>query len=448
MPPLAAIALVLAVLAALIGGVAFLNHLRRWPAELTRKTIHIGMGLVCLSFPWLFQETWPVLLLAGFAALALAAVRYLPLLQNSVGPVLGAVGRTSWGEIYFPIAVAAVFALRGGDNLLYLIPVLQLTVSDSLGALVGIRYGAHRFQTDDGHKSVEGSLAVFIAAFLATFVPLQYSTFNLQDSLPISLLLALVLTLMEAISWRGLDNVFLPLTCQAILAKALTLPAVGLWRSVFALLLVVAGIALWRQRTHLSRTASLGVGLVLYASWFLGGWRWLLGPTATLIGYTWLCLRTQGTQSRHHLIPAIFAIATPGLFWLYLANTLHQPAFIYPYGLAYAANFGIIAAAFFLRETTRSLLRGVLYSAVLAFLLHAAPYVIVWQHHSDTFDLTLAAAGLLLLTTAVFVCWQNNIRQCPTDIARWCRQTTLAAVASLLGGFLIIYFQPWILPYS
>ncbi|MGH7427416.1 MAG: hypothetical protein ACREJ4_03510, partial [Candidatus Methylomirabilaceae bacterium] len=31
--------------------------------ELVRKLLHVGMGLVTLSLPWLFATAWPVLLL-------------------------------------------------------------------------------------------------------------------------------------------------------------------------------------------------------------------------------------------------------------------------------------------------------------------------------------------------------------------------------------------------
>lgn len=462
MNPFFAIALVLATLGSLIGIVALLNHFQHWPAELTRKAIHIGMGLVCLSFPLLFHESWPVLLLAVLAAAGLTSIRYLPALQTRVGHILGAVSRTSWGEIYFPIAIAAVFVWHENNPLLFLIPVLQLTVSDSVGALIGLRYGIHRYTTDDGQKSAEGSLAFLLAAFLATFIPLQLyglfwwgngaelfrqNPFQFQISVAISLLLALILTLMEAISWRGLDNLFIPLTCQVLLRKTLPLDSYILLRELLILLAIIALIAVWRRRTHLSRSAGIGAGLVLYASWLLGGWQWLLGPVATLAGYSLLCFRTQEIQTRHHLVHAVFAVAAPGLFWLYLANTMRQPEFIYPYGLAYAANFGMICAAFFLQKSTRSLLRGILYSAALAFLLHAAPYLIVWQRNSNRIDLTLAAAGLLLFAVAIFVCWQTQIRQCPADAARWCRQGTLAAVTSLTGSLIILYFQ-WILPIS
>jgi phytol kinase len=165
MNPWLGIFAVLAFLGALIGALVFFRG--RLGPELSRKAVHVGMGLVCLSFPWIFRESWPVIVLAALAIIGLATVRVIPFLRKDVGAVLGGVERESLGEFYFPLAVAAVFLLAGGDALLYMIPILTLAVADSVGALVGVRYGFARYRTDEGLKSAEGSVAFFIAAFLS-----------------------------------------------------------------------------------------------------------------------------------------------------------------------------------------------------------------------------------------------------------------------------------------
>ena len=84
--------------------------------ELARKTVHVGMGLICRSFPWLFRSALPVWTLAGIAVLALGLVRLLPALKGQFGEVLGGVQRRSWGEILFPVSVAFIFWLARGDS--------------------------------------------------------------------------------------------------------------------------------------------------------------------------------------------------------------------------------------------------------------------------------------------------------------------------------------------
>ena len=49
---------------------------RRVPhPELSRKLLHIGNGFLALSFPWLFETAWPVLVVVGVGALVLCATR-------------------------------------------------------------------------------------------------------------------------------------------------------------------------------------------------------------------------------------------------------------------------------------------------------------------------------------------------------------------------------------
>src|SRR5262249_54713981 len=141
------IVLVLAALGLLMTALKLYQSCCRPHPEWVRKLLHMGMGLVTLSFPWLFDESWPVWVLLVLAIAALLAVRLVKRLRSSLGSVIGGVQRTSWGEIYFPIGVALVFELsrRATDVspvqqiLLYCVPILCLTLADALAALIGLR---------------------------------------------------------------------------------------------------------------------------------------------------------------------------------------------------------------------------------------------------------------------------------------------------------------------
>src|SRR5262249_18012010 len=148
--------------------------------EVVRKLLHMGMGLVTLSFPWLFDETWPVIVLAVLSIALLTSARLVAGLKSSLGSVVSGVARASLGEISFPVGVAVLFVLliHGGAApfdlraVLYCIPVLLLTLADAAAALIGITYGRLQYPTADGVKSAEGSVAFFACAFFCTHVPL------------------------------------------------------------------------------------------------------------------------------------------------------------------------------------------------------------------------------------------------------------------------------------
>ena len=79
---------------ALFGIAEILYHFLKMQAELTRKIVHIGTGLLTLLFPLMLSNHWYVLFLCtSFAAILLASLR-LNLL-----PSINAIGRKSAGSL-------------------------------------------------------------------------------------------------------------------------------------------------------------------------------------------------------------------------------------------------------------------------------------------------------------------------------------------------------------
>jgi phytol kinase len=213
--------------------------------ELTRKLMHLGMGSVTLSVPWWFDDAWPVLSLAALSIAVFIALRKNAALRREFGGVLGGVERRSLGEIYFAIAAAPLFLLARGDALLFVVSMLILTLADVAAALVGVRYGSHRYDARDGGKSLEGSVAFFIVAFFSALLPLQFaSDMGSERSLPIACVLGLATTLLEAIARRGLDNLFIPLGSFLLLKACLAMNGWMLTGQLAATILLTAVLAI------------------------------------------------------------------------------------------------------------------------------------------------------------------------------------------------------------
>lgn len=182
-------------------------------AELSRKLVHIIMGSLCLTFPWIFQSALPVCILAVsiFALLFWLKQRRSPLVQD----VLFTVHRKSCGELLFPIAVAVTFALYRwqGEPALYLVPIAVLTYSDAAAALIGEHFGKIRLRLSRGSKTLEGSLAFFLVSFLATACILSFTPAGIVTALIVSTFS----TLTEALCSGGLDNLLVPLCVFTVL---------------------------------------------------------------------------------------------------------------------------------------------------------------------------------------------------------------------------------------
>jgi phytol kinase len=192
--------------------------------EVLRKGLHISLGLTALSFPWLFETVWPVLVVGVISIMGFLGVRLgLPLLRPLAHKLAG-ITRVSIGEYCFIIATCVVFIFAADDPVLYSIPILVLSLADAAAALVGTRYGHHWYRTWDDYKSIEGSTAFFIVAFACIFLPLvlfTHASVNLSAS--VAGLVALATTVLEASMGRGFDNLLVPLgALAAIKATGLT----------------------------------------------------------------------------------------------------------------------------------------------------------------------------------------------------------------------------------
>lgn len=433
--PWLGITLVLAVLGSTIAALAVFKWQSNPHPEVLRKLLHVGMGFVTLTFPWVFSESWPVLLLAAIAMGIMFALKAVKSLQQ-VGSVVNSVARRSLGEIYFPLSVALVFWFAEGHWLLFCIPILILTLADALAALIGVRYGLLRYTTGEGEKSAEGSLAFFTVAFLSTHVPLLLLTdLGRAQTLLIALIIGLLVMLMEAIAWHGLDNLFIPLGSFVLLKMYLPLSVTQLTARLVVTAILVTFVLVWRKRTTLNDSALLGVALAGYASCFFVSLRWILPPLILFVSYSLLCPWTKLYKERRHDIRAVLSVTSTGALWLILAKILNQPQLFYPYTIACAAHLAIIDLAIpkdhpqmpnvqFWKFATTAIFKS--------WLLLFIPYMIIegWKTmiHSSLALFAIALAGV------AFYGFQWLLRDRPDDLPVWVSRAGIVAVCSAIGA--------------
>ncbi len=341
---LLAMAALLGALVILLVGLKALEKRGRLHPESLRKGVHVGMGLVVLPLPWIFDRVWPVIVLAALACGALVATRSIRSLRGGIGTVLGGVGRDSLGEIYFPIAVTVLFVLSQGDWLLYVVPILMLTLADAVAALVEVRYGLFQYQTSEGKKSLEGSLAFFLVAFFSAHLPLLLLTdTGRAEAVLIASILALLVMMLEFIAWRGLDNLLIPLGAHAFI-RLYQDADIGrlLVHLLVAALLVVFTLA-WRRRSRLDDSALVGGALFGFAAATLGGWLWFLGPFLFFLGVSLVWPRS--TEDRPHTVYDILSTTAAGLGWLFAHSVTGEAWLLIPFAGSFAAQLTLYGVA-------------------------------------------------------------------------------------------------------
>ena len=202
--PLGAVFVYLTILVAIAN---FLSRLIPQDPELTRKVVHIGSGNVILLAWWLDIDR-SVIVSAAIIAAAIAVISYLvPIL-----PSIESVGRKSFGTFFYAISMGILAACFWSNTPQYaVIGILVMAWGDGMAAIIGQRFGKHKYQVGGITKSWEGSLAMTVAAFIVTAIILTATEGNSWQVWTIALVAAFISTVAEAFSKVGVDNLTVPL---------------------------------------------------------------------------------------------------------------------------------------------------------------------------------------------------------------------------------------------
>lgn len=181
--------------------------------EIIRKIVHIGTGNVILLAWWL-----DIPAIVGITASIVASVVTLLSYRFPILPSINSVGRQSLGTFFysvsFGILVAYFWYLQQPQYAA--LGILVMTWGDGLAALIGQRFGKHKYKVLGGQKSWEGSLTMTLVSYIVSNLIFLGVQGNIWQTWVISLIVAVVATGLEAVSFLGIDNLTVPLGSAAL----------------------------------------------------------------------------------------------------------------------------------------------------------------------------------------------------------------------------------------
>lgn len=397
--------------------------------ELARKAMHIALGASAVTYPWLFSTAMPAFVLAALTLGVLITLRLSRGAHAVLGGVVDGVARRSEGELYFPLAVALVFWLAHGDRLLFLVPVLALTVADAAAALVGARYGRTAFTCGDGErKSAEGSSAFFLGAYFSAHVPLVlFSPLGPRESLLIALIFALVVMLVEAVAWRGLDNLFIPLGGLYLLRGYLGMPTRALLGTLAVTAAMLGLVIVLRRRRTLTDGAGLLAVLLGYIAWTIGGLQWVAPLLVLFVTYTVLWPRPDQSGTRAHAVAAVLSVEGASLLWLATRRVLGERTALIGFCATLAAHLAFIGLSWF--RAVQPEVRGrmaIPSASLVAWATLMLPFTLVGG--SAAIRGAIGALPAVALGTLLFA---YHVK---ADRHSWPRQTAVALLSGAAGA--------------
>ncbi len=237
------------------------------PFNKTRKLIHLTVGLLIYLLTFFLEKDillWLIVAGSIFAFATFPFPRFHSLHHSQEG---------SLGTLFYPAGIlSAYLVLYPADILFFRVTLLVLVVSDSLANLAGqINYHNDRFRLLNP-KSLYGLLAYAISALIIflVFLPSEFT-----GSFFLLLFLVLLTVASEAVSYRGSDNLSIPLVLALFFRYH---QAIGpdLILQVIVLTVFSAGAILLFRFHILSRRASVGAWLLGLHLTLVMGWQWLL----------------------------------------------------------------------------------------------------------------------------------------------------------------------------
>lgn len=185
------------------------------PRGVSRKFLHAMIGNLPFIMPYFTESLFPFLVASPFIAVTYLVSPYSPWpgfakRMRGLGDITEE-GHDA-GLILYAVSHSALALLYGTKPYIVAAGILPMAYGDSAAALVGTTYGRHRFRVEC--KSLEGCLGMFAGNLASLLTGMAHFSmiygFSLHAQVSSILVTSLVVTLAEAASPRGLDNVTVP----------------------------------------------------------------------------------------------------------------------------------------------------------------------------------------------------------------------------------------------
>lgn len=250
------------------------------PSEISRKIFHIIAGVsVAVSVKIIDDKT--ILVVFGIAAIIITFI----LFHLNVFSSIRQSRDKSWGIFYLPVAYTILVVVLFPDfNDIILISMLIFGISDSLAAIGGSIFSKTFYKLTSDEKSFLGSLIFFITSAAIIFIyhiyfidvtSLLILFHSVLSILLIALSFSLILTVTEAISSRGSDNLIVPVFAAVLLYIFWNTSQLNLTEQFALGVFLSAVIALISVRFKFLTNNGSAATFILAAFIFgLGGWKW------------------------------------------------------------------------------------------------------------------------------------------------------------------------------
>jgi dolichol kinase len=176
---------------------------------MSRKILHIMVGNVAFLLP--IFETKEIM-----AFVAAGPFIVFTFLMSSHTPIKSIRGKTSaaghsMGLVYYSITWTILAYLFFDNMVVIAIGILAMSYGDGFASVIGSKFGLKKYNLFGDEKSYIGSFSMFIFTLLMMIIAILFYGIEISFYLILILcLIALIGAIIEGITPKGLDNLFVP----------------------------------------------------------------------------------------------------------------------------------------------------------------------------------------------------------------------------------------------
>ncbi|GLR18668.1 hypothetical protein GCM10007940_32840 [Portibacter lacus] len=129
-------------------------------------------------------------------------------------PSINAINRKSRGSTLYPVVVVICYLIQYwlGKYIYFFVPILILALADPMAEFAGRKWKYKPYSIFNNSKTISGSIGFFIIALIISAIGMFYFG-NVNPAIMIlcAIVIGILTTIGEAVSFKGYDNLVIPL---------------------------------------------------------------------------------------------------------------------------------------------------------------------------------------------------------------------------------------------
>ena len=193
--------------------IVFAKFFKKIGEEASRKFIHIMLSNWWFIAMYFFENA----LWASIVPLSFVVINYISYKKNLIS-VMERESQDGLGTVYYAISLLILAIITFGITNkpeIGLCSVLIMGYGDGLAAIIGKKVKSYEYKIGNTKKTLVGSLTMFVITFITIAIYLGFTGINLWAIK--SIVTAIILTIIEAVSIKGTDNITIPISACTLL---------------------------------------------------------------------------------------------------------------------------------------------------------------------------------------------------------------------------------------